>query len=330
MTAAARHLHLSQSAISHALARLRVAFDDELFVRVGNAIVPTALARSIIDPVRDALQGVEQALVAAARFDPATSTRAFRIGLRQANEARVFAGIVAQVVRAAPGVTLASVNFRRSDVAEELARGDLDLAIDVASDATIGLRAVPLQTDTMVVAARRGHPNIAGTIDLAAYLAADHVQASPRRSGPGLEDEGLAALGETRRVAIRCQNIWSAWQVVAQSDLILTLLGTHAATLLPVADNQILPLPFAITPRRSAILATSGCGSSYRSISPAREGHARGSCQRSWMIITADDPGSGRIRAFQHQSGARCPISSRFPNLTICACRKARARYSTR
>lgn len=254
MTAAARHLHLSQSAVSHALARLRLAFDDELFVRVGNAIVPTALARSIIDPVRDALQGVEQALVTAARFDPATSTRAFRIGLRQANEARVFAGIVAQMVRAAPGVTLASVNFRRSEVAEELARGDLDLAIDVASDATTGLHAVPLQTDTMVVAARRGHPRIHGAIDLETYLAADHVQASPRRSGPGLEDEGLAALGKARRVAIRCQNIWSAWQVVAQSDLVLTLLGTHAATLLPVADNQILPVPFAIAPRPLQLL----------------------------------------------------------------------------
>lgn len=254
VTAAARHLHLSQSAISHSLARLRVVFDDELFVRVGNAIVPTALARSIIDPVRDALQGVEQALVAAGRFDPHTSTRGFRIGLRQANEARVFAGIVAQAVRDAPGVTLASVNFRRSEVAEALARGELDLAIDVASNATAGLRAIPLQTDTMVVAVRRNHPRIAGAIDLSTYLAADHVQASPRPSGAGLEDEGLAALGETRRVAIRCQNIWSAWQIVAQSDLILTLLGTHAASLLPVADNQVLPLPFEIAPRPLQLL----------------------------------------------------------------------------
>ncbi len=254
MTAAARHLHLSQSAISHALARLRVTFDDELFVRVGNAVVPTALARSIIDPVREALQGVEQALVAAARFDPATSTRGFRIGLRQANEARVFAGIVARSLRDAPRVTLAGVNFRRSEVAEDLARGELDLAIDVASDATVGLRALPLQTDTMMVAARRGHPSIAGAIDLSTYLAADHVQASPRPSGPGLEDEGLTALGERRRVAVRCQNIWSAWQIVAQSDLVLTLLGTHAASLLPVADNQILPLPFEIVPRPLQLL----------------------------------------------------------------------------
>ena len=106
----------------------------------------------------------------------------------------------------------------------------------------------------MVVAARRGHPSIAGAIDLSTYLAADHVQASPRPSGPGLEDEGLTVLGGRRRVAVRCQNIWSAWQIVAQSDLVLTLLGTHAASLLPVADNQILPLPFEIVPRPLQLL----------------------------------------------------------------------------
>ena len=254
MTAAARHLHLSQSAISHALARLRVAFDDELFVRFGNGIVPTALARSIIDPVRAALQGVEHALAVAARFDPATSTRPFRIGLRQANEARVFAGIVARAVREAPGVTLASVNFRRSEVAGALARGELDLVIDVPSDATAGLNAIPVQTDTMVIAARHGHPRIAGRIDLETYLDANHVQASPRSSGPGLEDEALTALNRSRRVAIRCQNIWSAWQIVAQSDMILTLLGTHAEALLSTADNQIVPLPFAIGPRPLQLL----------------------------------------------------------------------------
>lgn len=254
MTAAARHLHLSQSAISHSLARLRVAFDDELFVRFGNALVPTALARAIIDPVRDALGGVEQALVASVRFDPATSTRAFRIGLRQANEARVFADIVARAFGKAPGVTLSSVNFRRSEVAHALAHGELDLAIDVPSDATSGLHARALHTDAMVVAARRGHPQIDGAIDLDAYLAADHVHASPRPNGPGLEDQALAEMNRTRRVAVRCQNIWSAWRVVAQTDMILTVLDAHARALLPLADNQIVALPFAIPARPMQLL----------------------------------------------------------------------------
>ena len=249
VTAAARHLHLSQSAISHSLARLRGAFDDELFVRYGNELVPTAMARSIIDPVRDALHGVERAMVASARFDPATSTRAFRIGLRQASEARVFADIVASALYEAPGVTLASVNFRRGEVARALAHGNLDMAIDVPSNGTAGLRAIPLQTDTLVVAARRGHPRIGESVDLDGYLAADHVLASPRPTGPGLEDQALAALGHTRRVAIRCQNIWSAWQVVARSDMILTVLRSHAGALLPLADNQLVPLPFDVAGR---------------------------------------------------------------------------------
>lgn len=254
VTAAARHLHLSQSAISHSLARLRSAFDDELFVRSGNALVPTAMARAIIEPVRDALRSVERALVASATFDPATSTRAFRIGLRHASEVRVFADIVARAMRDAPGITLASVNFRRGEVADALAQGELDLAIDVPSGPTAGLRALALQTDGLVVVARRGHPLIAGAIDLATYLAADHVQASPRPSGPGMEDEALAALGLTRRVAIRCQHIWSAWQVVARSDMILTVTGSHATTMLPLADNQIVALPFDVPARPFQLL----------------------------------------------------------------------------
>ncbi|MDF2493721.1 LysR family transcriptional regulator [Sphingomonas sp.] len=254
VTAAARHLHLSQSAISHSLARLRVAFDDELFVRFGNRMVPTALARAIIDPVRDALGMVEQALISATRFDPATANRTFRVGLRQANEARFFADLVARALAQAPGITLTSVNFRRGEIGAALAHGELDVAVDVPSAAIDGLLAVPLRTDTMVVAARRGHPAIDGTLDLPTYLACDHVHASPRPTGPGLEDQALAARGLSRVVRVRCQNIWSAWQTVARSDMILTLLDAHARALIPVADNQVVPLPFPIAARPLQLL----------------------------------------------------------------------------
>ncbi len=249
VTAAARQLNLSQSAVSHALARLRNQFDDPLFVRAGNALVPTALAREIVGPVRTALHGVERVVAAARTFDPATSTRAFRIGLRQSSEVRIFADLVARAKAAAPGITLASADFRRSELAQALAEGELDMAIDVPSDAAAGLCHVPLQTGALVVAARRGHPRIDGAIDFATYLAADHVVASPRPTGRGIEDEALAALGAARRIAVRCQHIWSAWQIVAESDMIVTLMQAHAASLRPLADNQLVPLPFDLPPR---------------------------------------------------------------------------------
>lgn len=254
VTAAGRHLNLSQSALSHALARLRRTFDDPLFVRSGNTLVPTALARAIIGPVRDALHGIEAAVAAASHFDPASSTRAFRIGLRQSSEMHHFHRLVARVAREAPGVTLTSVDFRRVELARALAQGDLDLAIDVPSEATLGLERIEFRADATMVAARRDHPRIAGAIDLDTYLTEDHVMASPRPSGPGLEDHALAAMGASRRIAARCQHSWSAWAIVAETDMIFTLLASHAASLSRIADNQIVPLPFAIEPRRLQLL----------------------------------------------------------------------------
>lgn len=249
VTQAARQLNLSQSAVSHALARLRHDLDDPLFVRSGNELVPTALARSIAAPVQSALRGLDQAVAAASGFDPATTKRLFRIALRQSSEALVFARLVRHVAAVAPGVRLASVNYRRAELARALARGDLDLAVDIASDATKTLCTEALHTDDFVVVARCGHPRIDGAIDLTTYLTVDHVVASPRSSGPGLEDEALAALGTGRQVKVRCQHLWSAWQVVAQTDLVLTLQRSQAQTMTTIADLQLLPLPIAIVPR---------------------------------------------------------------------------------
>lgn len=249
VTLAARHLNLSQSAISHALARLRREFDDELFVRVSNALVPTALARSIVDPVRSALRGVEVAVATASRFDPAQTRRLFRVGLRQSTEARVFDELVSRVLSVAPFVRLASANFRRSELVRALAYGDFDLAIDIRNDGATGLHAIPLQSDDLVVAARRGHPRVHTNIDLDTYLLERHVVASPRPLGLGIEDEALASRGLERHVAVRCQHIATAWQIVARTDFILTLSESHASTLLAGADLQLMALPIRIEPR---------------------------------------------------------------------------------
>lgn len=249
VTQAARHLNLSQSAISHALARLRREFDDELFVRVSNSLVPTALSRSIVDPVRSALRGVDAAVAAASRFDPSQSNRLFRIGLRQSTEVRVFDELVIQALVAAPGVRLASVNFRRGELARALAYGDLDLAIDVRSDGVAGLHAVPLQSDDLVVALRQEHPRVRGPLNLDAYLNERHVVASPRPAGLGVEDEVLAERGLERQIAARCQHMATAWQIVAKSDLLLTLSESLAHTLTASINLRLLTLPLAIAPR---------------------------------------------------------------------------------
>ncbi len=249
VTLAARHLNLSQSAISHALGRLRREFGDQLFVRVGSGLVPTALARSIIEPVRTALRSVELAVVTASDFDPRSSDRTFRIAMRPTTEVRFFSDIVARVTADAPGVQIVSADFRRSELAQALAHGEVDMALDIASEATATLRTAPLRSDRLVVAARHGHPRIHGAVTLEAYLATGHVIASPRPAGLGPEDNALAEAGAERRIVARCQHVATAWNIVAGSDLILTLPLSHAESLRKFVDLQLLPLPVEVVPR---------------------------------------------------------------------------------
>ena len=246
VSAAARHLNLSQPAISHALAKLRDAFDDPLFVRQGNKLVPTPAARAIAGPVREALRGLDAALDAAASFDPVQSTREFRIGVRLSGEMPRFSSLVSRIFAEAPHVALASVTFRRRDLVTALANGDLDLALDVALPTDERLCRHFLGTEPLVVVARKGHPRVDGAIDLDTYLALDHVVATARPHGPGIEDMALERMGLGRRVAVRCQHAITAWQIIAGSDMLYSLPRSHAEVLDAVWPMQLLDLPLPV------------------------------------------------------------------------------------
>lgn len=248
---AARHLHLSQPAISHALAKLRDTVGDPLFVRQGGGLVPTPAAHAMAGPVRDALRGLDAALYSARAFDPAESRREFRIGFRMTGETPRFSALAERIRRQAPHVTLASVTFRRRDLVMALANGDLDAAIDVALPDDDRLHRTYLTADTQTVVARPGHPSIDGAIDLDTYLALDHVVATVRPHGPGLEDIALDRMGLRRRVAVRCQHALTAWQIVAASDMLFTLSRYHADLFAAIWPMQLLDLPLAVEPGRS-------------------------------------------------------------------------------
>ena len=78
---AAARVALSQSAVSHALGRLRDACGDDLFVRVGQGITPTQVAQSIYPQIKSSLDGLRRSLAEARGFDPSTSERHFRIAI---------------------------------------------------------------------------------------------------------------------------------------------------------------------------------------------------------------------------------------------------------
>ncbi|CAN7316338.1 LysR family transcriptional regulator [Duganella sp. LjRoot269] len=245
ITRASLKMNLTQPAISHALNRLRQLFDDPLFERQGHVMVPTPLARSIIDPVRQSLRGFEVTLNGAERFDAATSGRSFSLALRDVLEASVLPPLMARMAQDAPTVGLNTLQVGRRELESELAAGTLDAAIDVMLPLSNEIRRTLLAADQTVVLVRRGHPLVQDGqgMDLDGYLALEHIQTSSRRRGPGLEDFELSRLGLQRRVRLRCQHYFAACRVVSQTDLALTMPERLARVVNQQFGNQILPFP---------------------------------------------------------------------------------------
>jgi DNA-binding transcriptional LysR family regulator len=243
VTRASQKLHLTQPAISHALARLRLIFDDPLFVRQGHAMVSTPLARNIIEPVRLALRGLEVTLTDAGKFDASSASNQFNLALRDVLESTVLPPLMQNICSQAPLVNLAAIQVERRELLSELAAGTLDLAIDMLLPLPNEIRRQKIVQDDTVVLARQGHPIIKSKLDLESYLNAEHVLASSRRKGMGLEDFELSRLGLQRRIRLRCQHYFAACRVVSQTDMLLTMPEGYARIANEQFGNQILPLP---------------------------------------------------------------------------------------
>lgn len=246
ITRSSEQLNLTQSAISHALARLRELLGDKLFVREGHDMVPTPLAQELIGPVRRALLEIEGSLRQIELFDPATSAKSFRIGVRSFVETVTLPPLVQHLRALAPHISLSAVRHERTNLQGMLAAGDVDIAIDVHLPKTSNVSLSPLWGGHMVVLARRDHPVIASGLDLKTYLSLDHIVASSRRKGASVEDMVLQKLGYERRIAVRCQNHATAGQIAARTDMLLTVPQSFAATLMRFHDLATLPAPIAI------------------------------------------------------------------------------------
>jgi DNA-binding transcriptional LysR family regulator len=248
VTRASEKLHLTQPAVSHALARLRELFGDPLFVRRGHAMIPTPLARTVIEPVRRSLRLLGGTLDETGRFDPTRARQRFTIGVRDMLESTALPALFRRMTDSAPEVDLAAVRVERRDLESALAAGTVDAAIDVSLGVPSDVRSRPIVVDRLVVVARKRHPAANGSLDLATYLAAGHVLVSSRRRGSGAEDAELAKLGLERRVRLRCQSYFAACRVVGETDLLLTMPERYARVLNQKTSNQILPMPLDSAP----------------------------------------------------------------------------------
>ena len=239
LTRAAATLFLSQSAVSHALGRLRAQLGDPLFERQGRGVMPTPLARQLAPVVREALATLQHALQLGRRFQPEQDLRQLTLAMPDELEPLLLPPLLHHLHSVAPQATIASVRLDRAALMRDLAAGRLDFAIDVAPLADAELRQQTLFRDQFCVVAARGRRRA----DLKTYLAARHIAVSSRRTGLALEDFLLSRQGLQRTIALRCQHYDAACRIVAESDLLLTMPRRQAESLRASRDVRLLPPP---------------------------------------------------------------------------------------
>ncbi len=246
-THAARRLGRTQSAVSHALRRLRAMLGDDLFVRVSGGLRPTAQAEALAPAVNDILTRAE-ALIAgggAGAFDPRALARTFVIGATDYSELLILPRLLSRLREEAPLVDLRTA-FLGDDVERAIQAGEVDLAIATRFRAVAALSETYIDDQPLCVVVRKGHPATRGRLDAKRYASFDHALVTPRGLPGSPVDTALEALGLRRRVALRLPHFVVAALVVADSDLVVTQPRAFAEHMATRAPLSVLPLPFEV------------------------------------------------------------------------------------
>lgn len=241
---AARRMGVSQSAMSHSLAKLRLLFDDPLLVPLGRGLTITPRGEQLQRELPDALRGLGRALAPPEVFDPATSTRSFRIATHDYFEFTALPDVLKYLARNAPGIRLHVERFG-STALGSLKAGEIDLLVTGVSARvpTVGLRKRMVFSDPFAVIVRQDHPRIGKKLSLRRYLEASHVLVSVDGRAEGVVDRVLRAKGLERHVALRVPNFVSAPLAVLASDMVSTVAEGVALQARRLLGLRVLPPP---------------------------------------------------------------------------------------
>ncbi len=218
VTRAADTLGLSQSALSHQLARLRDVLGDPLVVRGGTGVVGTPRALALKGPLRDALAELERAIRQDDRWDPDTAQRRFAIAMPDHFALLILTDLLPRIEKAAPGVDV----LVHSADGVNLDVGPVELVLGGLQFAPAGLKTRALVSTSFACAVRRDHPTVGKGMDLDTYCGLDHLLISPRGRPGGIVDDALADLGRDRRIRAATASFVAAPLILQSTDMVLT------------------------------------------------------------------------------------------------------------
>jgi DNA-binding transcriptional LysR family regulator len=244
LTKAGERLALSQPAVSYALGRLRTLFDDQLFIRTRSGMQPTPIALELATIVGRALDTVREALRYAESFDPAVSTRTFRLSLSDAGEMAYLPVICKALHEQAPRTRLIVQPMPVEDIEDALRSSKLDFAIGNLPELMARTRHQLLFEEDYVCMTRRRRGLPTGKkLSLEHFLGASHIQVRSLEHSHHALDDALRAQGVGRNIALELPHFVALPNILMVTDLYATLPKRLAQILNKSKAFQIYDLP---------------------------------------------------------------------------------------
>lgn len=242
----AETLGLTQPAVSNTLAKLRKQFGDELFVRTPAGMVPTPFAEQLAEPIGYALGMIHSGLNQHRAFDPATVKRSFTVGMTDIGEIVFLPALVDRLRREAPGLALNTVRTSATTLRDDMAAGQVDLAIGPMPQLKAGFFQRRLFRQRYVCLFRQGHPLDRKRLSLADFKAAEHLTVVSAGTGHGQVDDLIRRAGIERIVRLTIPHFVSVGHILQRSDLVATVTERLAESLATPFGLTARPHPVAL------------------------------------------------------------------------------------
>lgn len=240
---AAEEIGLTQSAASHALARLREELQDPIFIRTSEGMRPTAYGMRLAASVRDALQSLRAGLDRHPEFMPETSTRTFNVIMSDVSQMLYLPRLLPKVTAEAPGVTLRVHALPAKAAHLILESGEVDLAVGAFSRLIAGCRQKRLYRERYVCVVRRDHPQFTNGMTVEAFCSVPQALVDPRGYVHERLDRWLAQQKVKRTAKLYVPYFLSLPLVIAQSDLLVIMAGRVATAYAEMLPLKIMPPP---------------------------------------------------------------------------------------
>ncbi|CAN5525482.1 LysR family transcriptional regulator [soil metagenome] len=246
VTEAGTQLGLTQSTVSHSLARLRVLCNDQLFVRSNDGMVPTMTASALVEPLTEALASIRHSLRGVSQFDPLIDERCFNLLLSDIGQLSYLPPLLDYLGEHAPNVRINVLHMSIGDYREALIDGAADLTIGHLPILQGGFHQIRLFEDPYVCMLRADHPVVKETISFKQYLDATHIVVEPPGRGPGLVEQALSKAKKKRDIVMRLPHFFAGPLILRRTDHLMSVPLRAREALRDLNNIRFVRLPFEV------------------------------------------------------------------------------------